>query len=432
MGESIKPKKIEFSPQIDLILSSDFDKREVDGLTSRITGLIGSIVGPRLASQLAVYGPEWRLLASFLYYGITLYGNGRTLGQEYTDIAPIRAVDKPYSRQHTTTTTSSRVVRYTTAIGSSPSHMVYICAVCALVPYAQSRWTGVLSFVMRQLGRNMIISPTPSVSNNTTTTISTGVPPSTTITSSPSTIPQSQSLRRVLEGVLRVWRERRPLVTQGLQRGMDILGGYHMFLFLSNGRFFELCWHIFGIRFMRKISPSSTSTSTSDTATGSLTPQNHHHRSPGSPSRSLFLLSKLQLLSLLLQMIPLVRQLLLQLLLPVLFQSSVWSTRTSTGTGTPTRLDVPDVVMQGKSPLPTHSASSSFTSHSHSHLHHHCPLCMGSLSAPACSPCGHVFCWSCIGAWMSRGTSGGGTGGRCPVCRAALTPQSLRPMYGYV
>mmetsp|Transcript_46893 Transcript_46893/g.120933 ORF Transcript_46893/g.120933 Transcript_46893/m.120933 type:complete len:281 (-) Transcript_46893:1582-2424(-) len=30
-----------------------------------------------------------------------------------------------------------------------------------------------------------------------------------------------------------------------------------------------------------------------------------------------------------------------------------------------------------------------------------CPLCLHSLSRPACAPCGHTFCWRCISAWVA-------------------------------
>ena len=53
-----------------------------------------------------------------------------------------------------------------------------------------------------------------------------------------------------------------------------------------------------------------------------------------------------------------------------------------------------------------------------------CGICMDKATEPVVTQCGHLFCWPCLGRWLSREHSD------CPTCKAGCTKENVIPLYG--
>jgi len=59
-----------------------------------------------------------------------------------------------------------------------------------------------------------------------------------------------------------------------------------------------------------------------------------------------------------------------------------------------------------------------------------CNICLECAAEPVVTLCGHLYCWPCIYEWLRPDADAGTARRRCPVCKAAASPDALVPLYG--
>lgn len=55
-----------------------------------------------------------------------------------------------------------------------------------------------------------------------------------------------------------------------------------------------------------------------------------------------------------------------------------------------------------------------------------CNVCFDIPRDPVVTPCGHLYCWSCLYRWIRLHADSP----QCPVCKAGVDKQSVIPIYG--
>lgn len=55
-----------------------------------------------------------------------------------------------------------------------------------------------------------------------------------------------------------------------------------------------------------------------------------------------------------------------------------------------------------------------------------CNVCFDIPRDPVVTPCGHLYCWSCLYRWMRQRQESP----QCPVCKAGVDQKSVIPIYG--
>lgn len=408
-----------FASHFAMIIASEMDKRESDYVSDRVIDLSECIIGGRRTHE---YLPEIRLIGSLIYYGCSIMTFGATPGQQFCNISMIvphtpnptevspnasfttrgkeiiawlwhsavsalkREVPRPFSSY------SSSTSHNTTTFTRPPSRtLMLISLLLALGPYCRAR-VAVGIKAIQEMG---LILAAPE-DTHTPSTLSTPSTPSAS-----SSISISHSLYKALlqTAVNMTSHMSRPNQWSSIVETIfEYMSEIHFIFFLvSSDGFLTWSQRVAGVKLMAKVPPSA-STSSSLSPHSSSTPT----YSPSMLSQSTISISAISI----------ARAAIVAAYVCRMFYREFSSEReraTIGGMGGTTGVgDRLNDEVEARKTVPSTSV------HSSAGTGTHCPLCMDPVSNPACTPCGHIYCWSCLHG----------------LCRAKSSPSSVTALTG--
>ncbi|CAM9622661.1 unnamed protein product [Choristocarpus tenellus] len=389
------PSSFPFATQPDVVLSMERDTYYAHTLLGEsVSELLEGLIGSRRSSLL---GPEIKMLAAGLYYGLTKFSGKQTLGQEYCDVLLVGTNWKSRSGVRD-------AIEDKTLVLLSPASMKLYTVLHVVIPYFQGRlkegWHG-LRYLRDPFGRRITGSNrTVSMSNNVQgDPVVEGLRVRGRDATSPLAVPSTEGTRNPLTAMIHVrrWvrRQRRSVAAV-----LDWLQRLHLTFFYFNGRYQSFAMRALGARLM-------------------------YNRAQDEPRAKYTILGLFLLVQVAAEAATAIqRQISASLRSHVGGASGEQGQVSVDGEDALVRtskflcgyLCVDNAIkakVPATGPQETPPDAVLFPS-----SHRRCSLCMAPREYASATPCGHLFCWECIVGWCQ-------TNPECPLCRQPVQPQAI-------
>ena len=406
---TVPPPRLTFSSALPVLLSRDIDKLCAERFRDVFSSMLDNLRSPRTMMYISTQRsrPEWDLVASLLFYGVSMARYGATPGMQFCGMSMIGEERISLSGGQ-----GSSYIAVYSRVGSLT--LLGLALLYSLEPYVVSR-SDERSLFLQHIADLLVETEEAADTRNTGA-----------VTHARSDLHRSEAggaigsedgllssvkhavwslTSRITNAICSSVHSHLPSPAEKLRGLLVLVSDLSLFHFYSDSRYADVPLRLAGVRLYNEAPDNNTNN-----------PALRHH-------------ARLRALALLL----LVKFGLYSVSFTRFFVSDLLRRRVGY------RDSAAHAELSGATPPHTKNNTGNDDSDSTSIIERldsrnmstrKCVLCIGRLQEPAAAPCGHVYCWGCI-MELCRVARTHARKPACAICRSKFGAQSVRALYSY-